>query len=59
MSYISKQESLKEAAADLIRAIELDAAGKHPSGARARLLASMTLKALEGVEKDGIQALES
>jgi tetratricopeptide (TPR) repeat protein len=50
---------LNEAAADLVRAIELDAACNHPSGARARLLVSMTLNALEGVEKDGIQALES
>lgn len=37
---------LEKAAADLTKAIQLDAGGKHPSGLRARLLVSMALSAL-------------
>ena len=51
------QGKLREAAADLKRAIELDSEKKDPAANRARLLVQLTAGALQIAKDKGIEAL--
>ena len=54
-----KAGNIREAAADLKRAAQLDVTGKHPAANRARLLLNVMESALELVENEGIDALNN